>query len=223
MIFPKERSERAERPISKGITDMPLIPDRFAQFTSYVQGPSLQTDCAITIGVHRQALTGTIDATTQEMFDKVRSAWQTFWSSALGQGYSVTGYKMVGRENGNLYQLEATSSIVGASNNPICPPQVSLLVKKRTEEAGREHRGRMYIPGVLERTGVNGDGRLPAADVAAYQTRFNTLLSSINATFPGTGAQPVAAVILHSSLLQPTRITALTVDPLTATQRRRVR
>jgi hypothetical protein len=105
------------------------------------------------------------------------------------------------------------------------PPNVALLVHKRTARGGRRGRGRMYIPWTLSTTSTGEGGVIAPASLTPMQTACNVWLSSIS-----SGAGPV--VLLHrpstpgtarpSTPGSPNVVTSMVVDPLCATQRRRL-
>lgn len=96
------------------------------------------------------------------------------------------------------------------------PPQVSVLIQKQSGFAGRANRGRMYVPGVPNGA-VGADGDLDGTNLTNFQAAADAFL---NFSESGTGN----LVILHNNpALTPTTVTALSVQALVATQRRRVR
>lgn len=102
------------------------------------------------------------------------------------------------------------------------PQNCAILVHKRTGFAGRIGRGRNYFPGLAD-TEVSEIGQITAGVVTSWQTAMNAWLAAVNAvTDVGT------FVLLHNdpgagSAENPYEVTALTVDPVIATQRRRLR
>jgi hypothetical protein len=100
------------------------------------------------------------------------------------------------------------------------------MIHKRTGNGGRHNRGRIYYPCVRE--GDADDlGRLLAGVVTAWNTSANTYISSCNDIAGVEGL-----VLLHSIpeegvntgvVRAPTRITTMNIDPVIATQRRRLR
>lgn len=114
------------------------------------------------------------------------------------------------------------NSQAGAGTGAILPQNCAYLVHKRTATGGRGGRGRMYLPGVDEAQASN-IGAINLANVAGLVNSLNTLLTSIN-----SGVTVAQMVILHDSngvhAADPPRVvTSLTLDPVIATQRRRLR
>lgn len=102
----------------------------------------------------------------------------------------------------------------GNSNNHVTP-QVSVLIRKRTSSGGRRHRGRFYLPGLIE-SGVDPGGLLSGDTPAAFQDGADDFLAAL-----ATAALPM--VILHFDATDPTTVISLDVDARVATQRRRLR
>ena len=108
-----------------------------------------------------------------------------------------------------------TEVIAGANAATMAPPNLAYLLNKHTSRVGRQGRGRWYIPGVAEGD-VNNIGQLTAgiqSDIAAQVAEFLAFLPDI----------ATAMVLLHSDSSDPDPVTSITVNPLAATQRRRLR
>lgn len=104
----------------------------------------------------------------------------------------------------------------GSGSNATLTPQCSLLVTKRTNLGGRAGRGRMYVGAPLEDY-VNNVGVVDGTYLGNVQTALDTLISGTETIIGGD------AYLLHSGPTPaPTLITSLTVQPLLATQRRRM-
>lgn len=106
------------------------------------------------------------------------------------------------------------------------PANCAVLVHKRTARGGRRGRGRMYLPWACSVTTLTEAGGIAAADISAIQAAVTVWLASMS-----SGVGPV--VLLHrpsSPDIQgppttpgsPNVVTSMTVDPLIATQRRRL-
>lgn len=114
----------------------------------------------------------------------------------------------------------ASGSGVGATQN------VAYLVHKNSALGGRRHKGRMFVPGVLEGT-VDTVGVVADATLTNWQTQLNSFFTNLD----NTGPDPENVenmVILHSTselsaTPPPTVVTSLSIDRLVATQRRRLR
>lgn len=119
----------------------------------------------------------------------------------------------------------ATTAVVGLKSVSGIPPNVALLVHKRTARGGRRGRGRFYIPFAVNTAAITEDGRIAPAEVTTLQTAMDTFLTQINTT-----VGPM--VVLHRTSAPgvdhptnpgpPSTVTGLAVDNLVATQRRRL-
>lgn len=115
-----------------------------------------------------------------------------------------------------LFIANATINAFGTLAGAAPSPQVSYLLRKSTGLAGRQNRGRMYVPAANEDE-IDAGGFLSAPAVADRQASadlfFNALVS---ASLP--------MYILHTDpALSPTEVDSLEVDGKVATQRRRLR
>lgn len=134
----------------------------------------------------------------------------------------------------------------GTGGGAVSPPNVAFLLKKRTSRAGKRGSGRWFWPAVPEGNTLD-DGSL----TAAYQTTWNNALAASILSLAGAGVagppaqEPVIPLLFHGNASTTTRqdnangytltytegaagpaadiITAITIDPKVATQRRRLR
>jgi hypothetical protein len=110
----------------------------------------------------------------------------------------------------------ATYSTPGGNNSPSFPPNTCLLVHKTSSTGGRQGRGRMYWPS-LATADANEAGVINPASLPGFQTLMTGLITQL-------GLDLTPMVILHTSVAtSPSLVTALVVDPIAATQRRRMR
>lgn len=147
-----------------------------------------------------------------------RGIWLTTMSPAnqLRVGYSLAGCRVLLRTTGGVLLTgevdTVTAGTASVANAP--PPNVAILVTKRTGLAGPTHRGRFYLP-----AGLANEGEIDQAGIisdATLQTRANSLLAAFTSSV-------TPLVILHSTAEAPTPVTSLLVRSLLATQRRRMR
>jgi hypothetical protein len=98
----------------------------------------------------------------------------------------------------------------------------AVLVQKRTNLGGRRNRGRMFIPCPDISGSVSVAGVLPSGELGEWQDRADAFLAAIN---EAESPDPVGDLaLLHATgSSAATSITALTVAPKVATQRRRLR
>jgi hypothetical protein len=116
--------------------------------------------------------------------------------------------------------------VVGVSSQAPVPQNTACLVHKRTAVAGRQGRGRMYIPG-LQESQVTETGAILSAYIPTLQADVDVYFNGF--TDEVIGASTLSWYLLHSLPLgalvppPPTRITTMQVDGRVATQRRRLR
>lgn len=136
--------------------------------------------------------------------------------------FLVTTYvidEVVVRQNdGDPFLATATASVnaPGLFGSSPASPQVSTLIQKLTGFAGKQARGRMYVPG-LNRDEISVTGTIGSTRLSQLQTAADQFLIDLT-----TNGCPM--VLLHTSpAVPPTVVTSLNVDDLVATQRRRLR
>lgn len=117
--------------------------------------------------------------------------------------------------------VEGSVTHTGVWAGNMLPPNVALLLRKSSLRGGRRGRGRMYVPWALDEANVAENGQIDSATITTMQTRANDFLTDLD-----TAGWPMH--LLHSSggstaPGSPNPVTALTVDPAVATQRRRLR
>jgi hypothetical protein len=119
-----------------------------------------------------------------------------------------------------------SSQVVACTNNLNSPPaNCAVLVHKTTARGGRRGRGRMYIPWACTSAALTENGSIAASDI----TKVNNAVAAWLAAVSGT-VGPV--VLLHRPSLPgvahpstpgpPNNVTGTNVDPVIATQRRRL-
>jgi len=134
----------------------------------------------------------------------------------------------------NVYSLVTTSCTLMTSTGPIIgeyatnvtggsavsrpPAQVAFLVRKSTARGGRKGRGRMFLPAAVIPEGeIDEAGKLQTATITREQPKLNGVLAQMNTL-------QVPAVLLHSDpITTPDTITALTLQSIVGSQRRRLR
>jgi hypothetical protein len=120
---------------------------------------------------------------------------------------------------GTLSYSNVRNSIgTGATASATMVQNTAALFLKRTALPGRQGRGRMFWP-YMQDTDVDAVGGLTGAAVTRYQTMITAWRTAI--TSSSHFNEPM---LLHTtSTPDATPITSITVSPLAATQRRRLR
>jgi hypothetical protein len=107
----------------------------------------------------------------------------------------------------------------GISGGGAPPPNVAVLIHKRTARGGRRGRGRLYMPWWCSDNDTNEDGTILPNIVTALQTAAEQFRTQL-------GAAGVPMVLLHSQGLTtpgpPDPVTQLAVSNVVGTQRRRI-
>jgi hypothetical protein len=105
-------------------------------------------------------------------------------------------------------------------------PNCAILVQKRTALGGRQGRGRVYVPFSINESQVDETGRLLASYVTQMQADMDDYLFGYGGTMvianrlydlPWTNPARQLLAVSKGAL-----VTALTVAPMIATQRRRM-
>lgn len=187
---------------------MPTIPDSFAQLQYFISSVSGHT-CINTVGADLVSVPTV--AQMNAAYDELEAAYD----DQLNGSSASTGLRAVVNDGGTMIEVLSTNPAgAGTRGGSLATPQVQTLIKKNTALIGRKHRGRIYIPDVLE-SDVSDNGTVAAAEL--------TILSAIAAAWMSalsTGPF-VAPVILHEDATAPTEITSMVPETKCATQRRR--
>jgi hypothetical protein len=135
----------------------------------------------------------------------------------------VTAY--IGQDGGESIVQSGTLTRNGGVATTSLPGNCAVLVHKRTARGGRRGRGRWFIPWTIGESNVDEAGKITPANVTQLQTEMTALLGD----FDSIG---LPLVVLHEPSAPdaenpttaglPNRVTQLVVDPLIATQRRRL-
>lgn len=164
----------------------------------------------------------------QTACNRATNCFTTAWAvSDISNQYSFMGTTLrVGQDGAPPLIFETNpGAYTGTFTGAILPQNCAFLVRKLTASAGRRNRGRFYLPpfGVGEGS-VDAKGVIDSSGVTNIQNRVNAFRTALIST----ATIELPPVILHSTgslptVPAPTPITAFTVDPIIATQRRRLR
>lgn len=155
----------------------------------------------------------------------VLNNWQDDVMETMANNYVLDGchFRDRNEEDGVVGDLspDPAKRLAGATTGAYTPPNVALLVKKQAILHAGQRPGRLYIPGMPEGS-VNEDGVVDAAYITGNQPSFNNFLSGLS----GAGSNQL--VIVHftgpdDASGSVTEVTALPIQPVVATQRRRLR
>jgi hypothetical protein len=109
----------------------------------------------------------------------------------------------------------ATQTPATGPKSQTCPNQAALVVSLRTELAGRQHRGRMYLP--LDTLNGGSGAQLSTTDVIAVSLAWATCFTDWNAS----GDNGTVVVVSRVGAGAAVPVTDVVVDGRADTQRRR--
>lgn len=162
-----------------------------------------------------------ITHTPQEAAD---ACWASLSGSVgpLNQAKFSTRYQSVGVEvtcmtgTGPILANKTVRTTGTGTGSPLTT-NTAILGKKNTARGGRKGRGRFFIPGIqVSEIDVDETGLILEAERVKVQITWDSWLSAQAAT-------PFLPVLLHSDGGPGDSITSLTIEPIVATQRRRLR
>jgi len=110
----------------------------------------------------------------------------------------------------------STETQTGGSADQRPAPNCALLVQKRSGVSGRKNRGRFYWPWAINNASINEAGVISTGTVNDFQDIFDNFLENLS-------TEGIPMRILHNSAGTPAPVIGLSVSPLVATQRRRLR
>lgn len=205
-----------------------VIPPGFAQIALVFRLAGDAEPMVTTFGVDLDPT----DTNASEALRRISIVWQTVpaLSTVMSNQYRLINLRAaIGQDGGPPVQAELAADIPGGATSAPLPQNCAILVRKRSALAGREGRGRMYIPGHPE-TQVDAAGVLDSTANADLSLRWPQFLTRLAAP-PGAengNTLPCPMVLLHTSpqlglTPPPTPVTSLTHDSRIATQRRRLR
>jgi hypothetical protein len=163
----------------------------------------------------------TVTNTAQDDADDIYAAAAAS-PGPLNQGKYSTKYQRVGVEVTHVDALgphtaEHVDRLTGTGTGTPLTSNTSVLVRKETALGGRHGRGRMFVPGIqVSEIDVDESGLIGTTDLTAIQVTWT-------AFFDAMVASTCLPVLLHADGSTPNAITALRVQPIVATQRRRMR
>lgn len=168
--------------------------------------------------------------TLQDLIDKWQAAAQAAWLAILTSDYTLQ--KVRARHVCGSVPLDATvEETVNAAGSrgaatAATPPWFALVIRERTASAGRERRGRFYVP-VCDEADFAGD--TIQAGILANYTAYAAALTG--AFLPGGSQIGTWQMVVHSRKLaavpgtqcqaSSTVVTSLPVQAVLTTQRSR--
>lgn len=198
------------------------LPEDYGQVAMYLKQATISRQCIITWGI--KLVDGAAwDITARNLYrDDVVAALKPIWDNTvtitrLRVVYSVTG-------GATLRLYDAAPNVVGTHSGPVsyAPPNVAALARKTTSFAGRQNRGRMYLPFVNEGT-IDIAGQLTALEVSG----INAALNAFMVKHVGGANEVESVTISHVPTVSdptplPTTVDDIICEGIVATQRRRL-
>jgi len=127
-----------------------------------------------------------------------------------------------GLESGN----ETFVAVPGAGSPTSIADQVAALISLHVAERYKGGHGRIYVPGLANNMLEDDGSTLQPAAITALGNMWNNTVTAMAAISAGNGG-PLKPIVWHKKWAAHPNTTAdilsITVQPLTATQRRRIR
>lgn len=193
-----------------------IIPPGFAQVTVPLRNAAVTRPAAVVFGV--EVPSGGVDPDT--FAGSIQSLLIARFGPRIDNAVTIGPTRVaVGQDGGEPVMGTAPTDAGGNGALNSVPPNVAVLLRKRTTRGGRRGQGRMYLPWAVDEGSVSESGALTGPTIDAWNLAGSGLLSDL-------AAADSAMVLLHSvgQTLpgSPNVVTSLTCDGLVATQRRRL-
>lgn len=143
-------------------------------------------------GLYIGAVEADVSNPTQAFADAIRTAWTTFFQSTalqISSSFKTENVKVAqinadGSTNlSNVVYAPYGTPIGGVGGSSAYPPQIALVASLENSGArGLAAKGRMYLPGVYQPIGSNG--QITSGQVLPIATAMKTLIEAINAAAP---------------------------------------
>lgn len=208
---------------------MPLVVGGVARYT--VNQSMEAQEVANVIDVHIDTLTGDRDAHVESVARRILEAWSGSIRPDQWDELSCDSVSWVDLDSSTGTTGEVVTSgaitwpLVGGEAGAALPGGVAALVRKITTRARGQRNGRMYLGGLVEGfTEAGSPNQLTAAAIADLQPSLDSFLATVNSGEAGYDA--TMCVVHQDPGLQTgffSPISALVLDPIVATQRRRQR
>lgn len=171
--------------------------------------------------------------TAQQIADAWHTNFTTVMSDALSDQVTI-GKATVKRGDGTTtpsVAVAAGATVAGTADVGTLPsPNIACLLKKITSLAGRENRGRTYLPWAFGEAGISDTGLLTGDQIAVVQTQASLLLTELasddipmvicNRIISANPTPPPATYI--SRYATGATVVQFTLEAYAATQRRRM-
>jgi len=187
-----------------------IIPVGYAQITYNFDGALLPDGGGASVFGYKLAIGETLEDAAQVAAD----AWTDEIKPSTSSAVTLTSVTAV--TDTEIAELAVGQA--GANSLDVLPPNVSVLFHKITTRRGRRGRGRWFPPGLLYEFAVDTGGMIEAASVTALQGVADDFLAAFGSMVILQGDEGASAPIVP-----PPGVTALVLDPMVSTQRKRLR
>lgn len=155
---------------------------------------------------------GIDSAPTEGVLDIFEEWWTESLKLVTGNTYALQRLEA----RSNVEVIDRTIGTAGTLAEEVLPPNCAVLVNLSSGLTGRSNRGRAYLPGVAQEDKVADSGQLEGSLLTQLQGVVNYLGALVQ-------DESRTIRILHSGVGTPTLVINATVNPVIATQRRRLR
>jgi hypothetical protein len=190
---------------------LPTIPGVFRCALNWTHDDTSNTATNV---IHVHSLT----ADEQGVFDALDAAVdadQWGFSSNGAQIHEVVITKLDGTPDGVVFPTNDSVDWQGGGGTDFIP-QASALVKLTTAQTGRSGRGRVYLPWLVE--GQQNGGVLDSTQRGITQSGWENFVNDLPG---GLGLGALGLVVASYKLESAAKVTAVLVETMSATQRKR--
>jgi hypothetical protein len=175
--------------------------------------------------------------TKQAVVEDFRDNWQDHMLDLVHNSVIIQRFEWrsldVGDGSNGVVLPNGSKATTGLQTGTGSPPNVALLVHKNTSDRPRGRRdGRSFLVGVPE-SNVDANGSIPTVTQTGYNSFLTAFYNGVSDTSgaPSGDRYPVVLETTAASrapgsdpvVIGSRRVTSLTIDPLVATQRDRLR
>jgi hypothetical protein len=209
---------------------MPSIPVGFAQVKFEFTVAGQPRPICSTLGIGRpEGESNPLSA--KHLADRMAEHFKAvFGAASTGEQWAFQGVTAAVQEMADSQDVAKSSAeynFQGAWSQRNPPINCCLLVEKRTSKGGKRYRGRMYLPAAwVSSNATASSGQLDNGERDSFGSKLTAFYNAITSPTMGTAFQPV---LLHNqgeaggTNFIPTEITSFGIDPMLATQRKRMR
>jgi len=206
----------------------PIIANDLVLLTTFIRHDSYARLAAVTYA----ADDATLNASAQVWADVFQANFADDWKDNLDNQAVILRTDVIKGDGTSTFTVGSSTAAGtrGTASMSALPPNCAALVRKQTAVGGRKNRGRLYMPWILNEGSVDQMGNIDNSDVLSYQSDADDWLDHFDDA--GAGGMVIANRVYDLPWDNPARklvsidmgpvVTALVVEPIIATQRRRL-